>query len=121
MTDTAPAATLDALARRRTEAAERFFPGEADRIARLCHHMAERFSRGGRLIAVGGTPAARSDVRHVAVEFVHPVIVGKRALPALGLAAEGGRRARERILTEFPLERRGEELRRVVREARETP
>jgi D-sedoheptulose 7-phosphate isomerase len=26
----------------------------------------------------------------VAVEFVHPVIVGKRALPALGLAAEGG-------------------------------
>ena len=24
------------------------------------------------------------------VEFVHPVIVGKRALPAIGLAAEGG-------------------------------
>ena len=36
------------------------------------------------------SPAARSDVRHVAVEFVHPVIVGKRALPAIGLAAEGG-------------------------------
>ena len=29
-------------------------------------------------------------MRHVAVEFVHPVIVGKRALPALGLSAEGG-------------------------------
>jgi D-sedoheptulose 7-phosphate isomerase len=29
-------------------------------------------------------------VRHVTVEFVHPVIVGKRALPAIGLAAEGG-------------------------------
>ncbi|HEY9229812.1 MAG TPA: SIS domain-containing protein, partial [Gemmatimonadaceae bacterium] len=26
-----------------------------------------------------------SDVRHVSVEFVHPVIVGKRALPAIGL------------------------------------
>jgi D-sedoheptulose 7-phosphate isomerase len=26
----------------------------------------------------------------VAVEFVHPVIVGKRALPAIGLAGEGG-------------------------------
>ena len=26
----------------------------------------------------------------MAVEFVHPVIVGKRALPALGLTAEGG-------------------------------
>ncbi|MGH2821485.1 MAG: SIS domain-containing protein, partial [Thermoleophilaceae bacterium] len=35
-------------------------------------------------------PAARSDVRHVAVEFVHPVIVGKRALPAIGLSREGG-------------------------------
>jgi D-sedoheptulose 7-phosphate isomerase len=29
-------------------------------------------------------------VRHVAVEFVHPVIVGKRALPAIGLSREGG-------------------------------
>ena len=53
--------------------------------------MAERFARGGRLIAFGRTPAARSDARHVAVEFVHPVIVGKRALPALALAGEGGR------------------------------
>ena len=52
--------------------------------------MAERFARGGRLVAFGATPAARSDARHVAVEFVHPVIVGKRALPAIGLAAEGG-------------------------------
>ena len=45
--------------------------------------------RGGRLIAFGRSPAARSDVRHVAVEFVHPVIVGKRALPALGARAGG--------------------------------
>ena len=52
--------------------------------------MAERFARGGRLIALGRSPAARSDARHVAVEFVHPVIVGKRALPAIGLTGEGG-------------------------------
>ena len=52
--------------------------------------MAERFARGGRLVAFGRSPAARSDARHVAVEFVHPVIVGKRALPAIGLAGEGG-------------------------------
>ena len=63
---------------------------EAERIARLCHAMAERFARGGRLVALGASPAARSDARHVAVEFVHPVIVGKRALPALG-CREGGR------------------------------
>ncbi len=51
--------------------------------------MAERFARGGRLIALGRSPAARSDARHVAVEFVHPVIVGKRALPALGAHRRG--------------------------------
>jgi len=74
----------------RSEANARFFGTEADRLARLCHRMAERFVRGGRLLAVADSPAGRSDARHVAVEFVHPVIVGKRALPAIGLAAEGG-------------------------------
>ncbi len=69
-------------------AGERFFTAEAQRIARLCHAMSERFARGGRLIAVGCTPQARSDARHVAVEFVHPVIVGKRALPALAITHE---------------------------------
>ncbi len=79
----------------RQVAGERYFAAEAERIARLCHRMAERFARGGRLIAIGLSPAARSDVRHVAVEFVHPVIVGKRALPALGLTAESGQISRE--------------------------
>lgn len=74
----------------RTEANERWFAAMAEPLARLCHRMAERFARGGRLIAIGASPQARSDVRHVAVEFVHPVIVGKRALPALGLGPEGG-------------------------------
>ncbi len=75
---------------RRRAAGDVFFGSEAERIARLCHRMAERFARGGRLIAFGDGPVARSDARHVAVEFVHPVIVGKRALPALALTAEGG-------------------------------
>ena len=88
MTSTLP--RVDALVRDRAEAGERFFPPEAERIARLCHRMAERFARGGRLLALGRAPAARSDARHVAVEFVHPVIVGKRALPAIALAGEGG-------------------------------
>ncbi len=69
----------------RLEAGRRFFESESDRLARLCHRMAERFARDGRLIACGCSPAARSDARHVAVEFVHPVIVGKRALPAIAL------------------------------------
>jgi D-sedoheptulose 7-phosphate isomerase len=85
-----PVARLQALLAERTECSARFFDDEAERLARLCHLMAERFARGGRLIAFGHSPAARSDARHVAVEFVHPVIVGKRALPAIGLAGEGG-------------------------------
>jgi D-sedoheptulose 7-phosphate isomerase len=86
----APATRVDELLARRTEANERFFTAEAERLGRLCHRMAERFARGGRLVAFGDTVWARSDVRHVAVEFVHPVIVGKRALPAIGLSREGG-------------------------------
>ena len=84
-----------ALLGERTDAGRRFFGAEAERIARLCHRMAERFARGGRLVALGSTAAERSDVRHVAVEFVHPVIVGKRALPAIGLTAEAGSLARQ--------------------------
>ena len=61
-----------------------FFQAEAQRVSELCHVMARRFIRGGRLIAFG-LGAAATDAQHVSVEFVHPVIVGKRALPALAL------------------------------------
>ena len=83
-------ARVDELIDSRVEADRLYFGAEAGRLADLCHRMAERFARGGRLIALGESAQARSDARHVAVEFVHPVIVGKRALPALGLTAEGG-------------------------------
>lgn len=87
---------------RRTAANAEFFAAEAERIARLCHRMAERFARGGRLVAFGASPQARSDVRHVTVEFVHPVIVGKRALPALGLTRDGGSLRRQLELLARP-------------------
>jgi D-sedoheptulose 7-phosphate isomerase len=89
ITDILGAYVADQRERRLTVGTE-FFERDAERIARLCHRMAERFARGGRLFALGADPAARSDARHVAVEFVHPVIVGKRALPALAFTAEGG-------------------------------
>lgn len=63
---------------------EAFFTAEVDRIAEACWAMARRFHRGGRLFAFGNGSWA-SDAQHVSVEFVHPVIVGKRALPALAL------------------------------------
>jgi D-sedoheptulose 7-phosphate isomerase len=93
-----PGDRIDALLLEREQAGNAFFQEHAERIARLCHRMAERFARDGRLVAFGGGPADRSDARHVAVEFVHPVIVGKRALPALGLAREGGALATQVML-----------------------
>jgi len=59
-----------------------FFQEEAMRLAVECREMAARFVSGGRLLAFGRGPHA-TDAQHVSVEFVHPVIVGKRALPAL--------------------------------------
>ena len=61
-----------------------FFAAEAGRIAEACWAMARRFHQGGRLLAFGNGAWA-TDAQHVSVEFVHPVIVGKRALPALAL------------------------------------
>lgn len=63
---------------------EAFFEAEAERIAQACWAMARRFHQGGRLLAFGNGASA-TDAQHVSVEFVHPVIVGKRALPALAL------------------------------------
>ena len=97
-----PAERLRASGVRRRQATDAFFDEHAEALARLCHLMAERFARGGRLIAFGRSPAARSDARHVAVEFVHPVIVGKRALPAIGVTAEGGDLAAQLELLALP-------------------
>jgi D-sedoheptulose 7-phosphate isomerase len=69
----------------RNQLFETFFAREAQRLAQACREMSERFLRGGRLLAFGRGPYA-TDAQHVSVEFVHPVIVGKRALPALDLS-----------------------------------
>jgi D-sedoheptulose 7-phosphate isomerase len=69
----------------RNQLFEDFFSREAPRLAEACREMSERFLRGGRLLAFGRGPYA-TDAQHVSVEFVHPVIVGKRALPALDLS-----------------------------------
>ena len=69
----------------RNQILESFFSRETPRLAEACHEMSDRFLRGGRLLAFGQGPYA-TDAQHVSVEFVHPVIVGKRALPALDLS-----------------------------------
>src|SRR5579871_5718322 len=64
-----------------------FFNAEAPRLAEACREMARRFQAGGRLLAFG-EGAAATDAQHVAVEFIHPIIVGKRALPALDVGPD---------------------------------
>ncbi|MQY10132.1 Phosphoheptose isomerase 1 [Streptomyces sp. RB5] len=61
--------------------------GVADQAGRLgvaCRDMAARFRRGGRLITFGNGASA-ADASHLAVEFMHPAVVGKPALPAVAL------------------------------------
>lgn len=80
----------DVLARRFTlsiDVPDRFFRSHAKAVALACHAMAQRFERGGRLLVFGAGPQA-SDAAHVAVEFVHPVLVGKRALPAIAIPCD---------------------------------
>src|SRR5580704_17634036 len=71
----------------RREQPVREFAGQAAAVAAACHQMAIRFHQGGKLV-VFGTGGPSTDAQHVAVEFVHPVIVGKRALPAIALTSD---------------------------------
>jgi D-sedoheptulose 7-phosphate isomerase len=71
---------------RRAEAG-RMLTEQAEPVARACHAMAARFQRRGKLL-VFGTGAPATDAQHVSVEFVHPLIVGRRALPAISLTSD---------------------------------
>ena len=70
-----------------------FLQSHQDSIARACLDMARAFARGGVLIPFG-TGAAATDAAHVAVEFMHPVVVGKRALPAVAPTNDPARATR---------------------------
>jgi D-sedoheptulose 7-phosphate isomerase len=80
------AAQIEERLLQRNEIFECFFSQQARALAIACREMSERFLSGGRLLAFG-RGSYSTDAQHVSVEFVHPVIVGKRALPALDLSA----------------------------------
>jgi D-sedoheptulose 7-phosphate isomerase len=71
--------------RSRTPVARHFFAAYAGAIAEAAREIAERLSAGGSIYAFG-RGAYATDAQHVAVEFVHPVLVGKPALPATDLS-----------------------------------
>lgn len=86
--DTVDRSHLQSIARARFDSSiqttQNFFDSEVGAISSAALDMARRFKRGGRLIVLG-EGADATDAQHVSVEFVHPVIVGKRALPAIAL------------------------------------
>jgi D-sedoheptulose 7-phosphate isomerase len=80
----------EAILRKARESAEvkvRFFEENAETLERCVRAMAERFRAGGRLWAIGNGGSA-CDAQHVAVEFQHPIIEKRRALPAVALTTD---------------------------------
>jgi D-sedoheptulose 7-phosphate isomerase len=80
----------DAILRKARESAEvkvRFVERNADAIEGCVRALAARFASGGRLFVMGNGGSA-CDAAHVAVEFVHPILERRRALPALALSVD---------------------------------
>lgn len=80
----------EAILRKARESAEtklRFFEENADRFEECVRALADRFRAGGRLLAMGNGGSA-CDAEHVAVEFQHPIIEKRRALPAMALTVD---------------------------------
>jgi D-sedoheptulose 7-phosphate isomerase len=73
--------------RESVEVKQQFFEKYAADIGRLCEAMSQRFLQGKKLYVMGNGGSA-CDALHVAVEFKHPIIEKRRALPAEALMAD---------------------------------
>lgn len=62
----------------------KFFADNKDTILAASLQMAKVFYRGRKLLVCGNGGSA-TDAQHVAVEFMHPITVGRKALPAICL------------------------------------
>ena len=80
----------EAILRKARESAElklRFIEEEAAHLEVCVRALARRFHAGGRLLTMGNGGSA-CDAQHVAVEFLHPIIEKRKALPALALTTD---------------------------------
>ncbi len=77
----------EAILRKARESADvklAFVEENAERIEACVRALADRFGAGGRLFVMGNGGSS-CDAAHVAVEFVHPILERRRALPAIAL------------------------------------
>ncbi len=72
-------------ARESVEVKTKFFEDNKDTILAASLELAKSFHHGGKLLACGNGGSA-TDAQHIAVEFMHPIGVGRKALPAICLA-----------------------------------
>jgi D-sedoheptulose 7-phosphate isomerase len=83
----ADAGLRDAILRKCRESVttkEKFFADHSERIVACCAAMAKCFDDGGRLFVMGNGGSS-CDAAHIAVEFMHPIIEKRPALPAIAL------------------------------------
>lgn len=71
-------------ARESAEVKQRFFEENQETILSASRALARTFHRGRKLLVCGNGGSA-TDAQHIAVEFMHPITVGRKALPAICL------------------------------------
>ena len=71
--------------RESVEVKTRFFEANQDEVLQASLALARAFHNGHKLLVCGNGGSA-TDAQHIAVEFMHPITVGRRALPAICLA-----------------------------------
>ncbi len=71
-------------ARESVEVKSKFFADNKDTILATSLALAQAFHRGRKLLVCGNGGSA-TDAQHIAVEFMHPITVGRKALPAICL------------------------------------
>lgn len=80
----------EAILRKVRESADtkiRFFDENAELLERCARDAAARFKSGARLFIMGNGGSA-CDAQHMAVEFQHPIVEKRKALPAMALTAD---------------------------------
>ena len=66
---------------------QKFFSAHAAEVVAVARSLADVYRNGGRLFSMGNGGSS-CDASHIAVEFLHPVTVGRPALAAINLVAD---------------------------------
>jgi D-sedoheptulose 7-phosphate isomerase len=72
-------------ARESVDVKTKFFEENKDTVLAVSLAIARAYHRGKKILVCGNGGSA-TDAQHVAVEFMHPITVGRKALPAICLS-----------------------------------